>query len=250
MHKGPDGQSHGVELTRWHTRIGTRARAVCEGGSMTQELIVAERTQAVLKIVLNRPQKANALTREMLQQLTELFDLASEDDDLRVLTVEGAGGRAFCGGADLQQFIETGEAGDDEFWEELSDALAAVPFLTFAKINGACIGGALSLALGCDIRLAVPDAVFGYPVLRNGVFPTRQDGRRLEALVGPGRKSLFLLGGSRVEAEEALSWGLVDRIVADDALDQAVADLSQAALSAPPGHLEALKTYCRETAGF
>lgn len=214
---------------------------------MPEDLILAQRDQATLKIVLNRPEKANALTREMLQQLTELFDLAAEDDDLRVLTIEGAGERAFCGGADLQQFIDTGEAGDDEFWEELSDALAAVPFLTLAKINGACIGGALSLALGCDVRMAVPDAVFGYPVLRNGVFPTRQDGRRLEALVGPGRKSLILLGGSQVDAEEALSWGLVDRIVARGELDQAVADLSQAALAAPQGHLEALKAYCRET---
>lgn len=216
---------------------------------MAQDLILAERDQATLKIVLNRPEKANALTREMLQQLTELFDLAGEDDELRVLTIEGAGGRAFCGGADLQQFIDSGEAGDDEFWEELSDALCAVPFLTIAKINGACIGGALSLALGCDIRLAVPDAVFGYPVLRNGVFPTRQDGRRLEALIGPGRKSLFLLGGCRVEAEEALSWGLVDKIVAPGGIDDAAADLSQAALAALPGHLDALKAYCKETSG-
>ncbi|NNF76487.1 MAG: enoyl-CoA hydratase/isomerase family protein [Rhizobiales bacterium] len=210
---------------------------------------MAKRDKAVLKIVLNRPEKANALTREMLQQLTELFDLASEDDELRVLTIEGAGGRVFCGGADLGQFIDTGEAGDDDFWEELAEALSSVPFLTIAKINGPCIGGALTLALGCDIRLAVPGAVFGYPVLRNGVFTTRQDGRRLEALIGPGRKSLFLLGGCRVEAEEALSWGLVDKIVSKEQLEAATGALSKAALESPPGHLEALKAYCREVSG-
>ncbi|MCP5083466.1 MAG: enoyl-CoA hydratase/isomerase family protein [Alphaproteobacteria bacterium] len=216
---------------------------------MPQDLILAERDQAVLKVVLNRPEKANALTREMLQHLTELFNLASEDDELRVLTIEGAGGRVFCGGADLGQFIETGEAGDDKLWEQLSEALSSVPFLTIAKINGACIGGSLTLALGCDIRLAVPEAVFGYPVLRNGVFPTQQDGRRLEALIGPGRKSLFLLGGCRVEAGEALRWGLVDKVVSAEQLDSAAGELSEAALVSPPGHLEALKAYCQETSG-
>ncbi len=214
---------------------------------MADDHILAERDSEVLRIVLNRPDKANALTRDMIGDLTELFDLASEDDDLRVLTIEGAGGRVFCGGADLAQFIEDGQSGDDELWEDMSEALSAAPFLTIAKINGACIGGSLTLALGCDVRLAVPSAAFGYPVLRNGVFPTTQDGRRLDALVGPGRKALFLLGGARVDADEALNWGLVDRIVASDELDQATVDLSQAAFAAPLGHLQALKAYCRET---
>ncbi|MEM8687572.1 MAG: enoyl-CoA hydratase/isomerase family protein [Pseudomonadota bacterium] len=217
---------------------------------MSDNHILAERDQAVLRIILNRPDKANALTRDMIGDLTELFDLASEDDDLRVLTIEGVGGRVFCGGADLAQFIEHGQSGDDALWEEMSEALRAVPFLTIAKINGACIGGSLTLALGCDVRLAVPSAAFGYPVLRNGVFPTPQDGRQLDALVGPGRKALFLLGGSRVDADEALSWGLVDRIVAPDGLDQATEELSQAALAAPQNHLQALKAYCRETSAL
>lgn len=214
---------------------------------MADDHILAERDHEVLKIVLNRPDKANSLTRDMIGALTELFDLAGEDDDLRVLTIEGAGGRVFCGGADLAQFIEDGQSGDDELWEEMSEALSAVPFLTIAKINGACIGGSLTLALGCDVRLGVPSAVFGYPVLRNGVFPTTQDGRRLDSLVGPGRKALFLLGGTRVDADEALNWGLVDRIVAPEALDETTEELSQAALAAPPDHLQALKAYCRET---
>ncbi len=214
---------------------------------MSQEHILAEREGRILRIVLNRPGKANALTRKMLAELIELFDLAAEDGALRALTVEGAGGKVFCGGADLGQFIKAGKAGDDALWEEMSEALAAVPFLTIAKIGGACIGGASTLALGCDVRLAVPGAVFGYPVLQNGVFPTSQDGRRLEALVGPGRKALFLLGGYRVEAEEALAWGLVDRLVAADELDAAAGALCAGADAAPEGHLEALKAYCRQT---
>lgn len=214
---------------------------------MSQETILAERDGAVLRIFLNRPDKANALTREMLGELTELFDLAGEDDGLRALTIEGAGGKVFCGGADLGQFIKAGEAGDDLLWEEMAEALGAVPFLTIAKIGGPCIGGALTLALGCDVRLAVPGVVFGYPVLKNGVFPSLQDGHRLEALVGPGRKALFLLGGHRVEAEEALAWGLVDRLVAAGELEAAAEALCAGAEAAPEGHMEALKAYCRQT---
>lgn len=214
---------------------------------MPQDLILTEKNQSVLRVVLNRPEKANSLTRDMIVHLTELFDIASEEEDLRALTIEGAGGRVFCGGADLGEFIETGEMGDDILWEEMSEALSSVPFLTIAKINGPCIGGSLTLALGCDIRLAVPEAVFGYPVLRNGVFPTPQDGRRLDGLIGPGRKSLFLLGGCKVEAREALSWGLVDRVVTKDELDPSAIEMCQAAFASPPGHLEAMKAYCRET---
>lgn len=214
---------------------------------MSQDLILAERSTSVLKIVLNRPDKANALSRDMVAQLIELFDLASEDEDLKVLTIEGAGGRVFCAGADIDQFLGEGEAGDDEVWEEMSEALGAVPFLTIAKINGACIGGSLTLALGCDVRLAVPEAKFGYPVLRNGVFPTQQDGRKLEALVGPGRKALFLLGGVRLDAQDALAWGMVDRLVPADTLEAAVSEMTEAAHAAPEGHLRALKAYCRET---
>ncbi len=214
---------------------------------MAQDHILAERSPTVLKIILNRPDKANALTRDMLLQLIELFDLASEDEDLKVLTIEGAGGRVFCAGADLGQFIETGQAGDDNIWEEMAEALAAIPFLTIAKINGACIGGSLTLALGCDVRLAIPEAKFGYPVLANGVFPTPQDGRKMEALIGPGRKALFLLGAARLEAEEALTWGMVDRIVAKGDLDATVDSMCEAAEASPEGHLEALKAYCLET---
>ena len=75
---------------------------------MSQDHVLAERDQSVLRIVLNRPDKANALSREMLSELIELFDLAAEDDELRVLTIEGAGGKVFCGGADLSEFIEAG----------------------------------------------------------------------------------------------------------------------------------------------
>ncbi len=211
------------------------------------DLVATERHEKRLRLILNRPDKANALSREMLHGLKAVFEDASVDESLHVLTIEGAGGRVFCAGADLDEL--SGDPNDpaDDIWEEMSAALAAIPFLTIALVNGPCIGGATTLAVGCDIRLAVPEATFGYPVLRNGVFPTRRDSGRLSRLIGPGRSALFLLGGVRIDAQEARDWGLVERIVARDDLEAAAFEISAAAREADRAHLAELKARCKET---
>ena len=198
-----------------------------------------------MQVVINRPDKANALSRDMVRGLTQVFMSAAKDTELRVVTIEGAGGRVFCAGADLSELVRSPDNPDDVIWNELSEALNSLPVLAIAKINGPCMGGALTLALGCDIRIASPDAAFAYPVLRNNVLPAKPDSERLRSLVGPGRQSLLLLGGQRVSAKEALDWGLVDRIVAKDELDQAAAELTEAALAAEAGHVQRLKAFCR-----
>ena len=210
-------------------------------------LVVAERHENRLRLILNRPDKANALSREMLHRLKTVFEEAADDESLHVLTIEGAGGRVFCAGADLSEL--SGDANDpaDKIWEEMSASLAAIPFLTIALINGPCIGGATTLAVGCDIRLAAPEATFGYPVLRNGVFPTRRDSDRLAHLVGPGRSALFLLGGIRIDAEEARDWGLIERIVERDGLEAAALEISATARETNRAHLVALKARSRES---
>ena len=145
------------------------------------ELVLAEQKGALLRLTLNRPEKANALNRAMRQALIDHLQAAAKDEALRALVITGTGIRAFCAGADLK---EPGGLGD-ETWETLAAALAGVPVLTVAAINGHCIGGGLTLALGCDLRLAVPQASFGYPVLRNKVLPGQIDAARLRALPRP-----------------------------------------------------------------
>ena len=196
--------------------------------------IRTEREDALLRVIIERPEKANALTHAMLRRLTVVFRDAGEDDALRVLTLQGAGGRVFSGGADLSELSTDPQDPGHALWEGLSDALAGLQVLTIALINGPCIGGGMTLALGCDIRLAAPEALFGYPVLRNGVLPEVRDAARLRALIGSGRTSLILLGGERVAAAKADAWGLVDRIVPRDALARTAAALSEAALAGGP----------------
>jgi len=192
-------------------------------------------------LTIDRPDKANALTADMLRDLRAGVAQAL-DSGARALILTGAG-RVFSSGADLDQ-ARAGLATAPE-WEDLSAALAALPCLTVAALNGSLAGGAFGMALACDIRLAVPDARFFYPVMRLGFLPQPSDPARLVALVGPARARMILMAGARIDAPEALAWGLVDRILpAPDLMDAARA-LATDALAADPAHVATIKAMTR-----
>jgi enoyl-CoA hydratase len=153
-----------------------------------------------------------------------------------ILTAEG---KVFSAGADLGE-MQAG-LGTSPAWEQVSAALAGFPGLTIAALNGTLAGGATGLALACDLRIAVPGAQFFYPVMRLGYLPQPSDPARLTALVGPGRARMILLAGQRITADVALDWGIVDRIVAPDALIDAAMALAADALRADQSHVQALK---------
>jgi enoyl-CoA hydratase len=116
-----------------------------------------------------------------------------------------------------------------------------LPCLTIAALNGTLAGGAMGLALACDLRIAVPSAKLFYPVMRLGFLPQPSDPKRLAALVGPARAKLLLMAGAKIEAEEALAWGLLDRLVAPEALMETARGLAADVLAAKPGHAAAIK---------
>ena len=204
------------------------------------DLIQTTREDALLTVTINRTNKANSLTTEMLLILRDVFDAASRDDWLRAILITGAGERVFCAGADLNTLNDETDGPDP--WDEMARALHAVPVLTIAAINGPCMGGGLTLALGCDVRLAVSGAQFSYPVLKNNVLPGQYDLDRLRALIGVGRSAAILLGGDVVGAEEAAAWGLVDRLVPQGDLIDASHYLCTTALAANATHLKTLKS--------
>lgn len=187
------------------------------------------------RVTLNRPDKANALTRQML---SDLRDIARDAGAAKVLVLTGAG-RVFSAGADL----DAARAGlaTDPVWEELSSALAALTGLTICALNGSLAGGAFGMALACDLRLAVPEARFFYPVMKLGFLPQPSDPGRLAALLGPSRAKLILLGGAKIDAEEALRIGLIDRLVSREDLDAHVTAFAADALSATSDHVAAIK---------
>lgn len=201
--------------------------------------IKLKRADGLMQITLNRPDKANALTKDMLAALVVLAKQGASEP---VLVLTGAGS-IFSAGADL----EAAKAGlaTSPLWEELSGAIAAHPGLTIAALNGTLAGGAMGMALACDLRIAVPKAKFFYPVMSLGFLPQPSDPGRLAALIGPARAKLILMGGAKVEAEEALRMGLIERIVEPDALDETVSELTKAARGAPGSVRAGIKALCR-----
>lgn len=194
------------------------------------------------RIVIDRPDKANALTESMLRDLTAGFDDLAAREDLRAVILTGTGS-VFSAGADLAD-ARNGLAVSPE-WERLSARVASMPCLTIAALNGTAAGGSLGMVLACDLRLAVPQAKFFYPVMRLGFLPRPGDPERMAALIGPARARMILMAGQRIAAEEALAWGLVDRLVAPDDLLAAAEALTTDAQGASREHVRAIKSLIR-----
>ena len=188
-------------------------------------------------VTLRRPEKANSLTKAMLVELAEVAETA-RGEAARALILTGEG-RVFSAGADLDE-ARAGLA-TDTVWERLSGAWASLPCLTIAALNGTLAGGAFGMALACDLRLAVPGAKFFYPVMGLGFLPQPSDPARLAALIGPSRAKMILLAGQKVTAEEALAWGLIDRMVPAELLMDSARALATDVLGATPAHIKAIK---------
>ncbi|WP_372840261.1 enoyl-CoA hydratase/isomerase family protein [Phaeovulum sp.] len=188
-------------------------------------------------ISINRPEKANSLTRVMLGQLDEIAARAA-GEGARALVLTGKG-KVFSAGADLEE-ARAGLA-TDAIWEQLSARIAGLPCLTIAALNGTLAGGAFGMALACDLRIAVPEARFFYPVMKLGFLPQPSDPKRMAALIGPARAKMVLMAGQKIGAEEALAWGLIDRIVAPEALAEAAAALAADASAARDGLAGSIK---------
>ncbi|WP_415401216.1 enoyl-CoA hydratase/isomerase family protein [Tateyamaria sp. SN3-11] len=189
-------------------------------------------------VTLNRPDKANALTEDMLR---ELRDVAIAAKDARALILTGTG-RVFSAGADL----DAAKAGlaTSPLWEELSGAIAALPGLTVAALNGTVAGGANGMVLACDLRIATPGTRFFYPVMKLGYLPQPSDPVRMAALIGPARTKLIMLAGQKIDADRALSFGLIDDIVTDgDVMTRAKA-LCDDTIAASQDTAHAIKAMC------
>ncbi|MFV1602606.1 MULTISPECIES: enoyl-CoA hydratase/isomerase family protein [unclassified Phaeobacter] len=189
-------------------------------------------------VTLNRPDKANALTVQMLEQLC---DIAARAQGARGLIITGAG-RVFSAGADL----DAARAGlaTSPLWEQLSGAIADLPCLTIAALNGTLAGGANGMALACDLRIAVPTAKVFYPVMKLGYRPQPSDARRMSALIGPARTKLILAAGQKISAEEAQQFGLIDRIVQPEDLMETARDLMADSLAAEMDMAQAILSDC------
>ncbi|WP_284165116.1 enoyl-CoA hydratase/isomerase family protein [Frigidibacter sp. SD6-1] len=204
-------------------------------------MITLDTYEGLTVATIRRPEKANSLTRDMLTSLADAAEAAASDGT-RALILTGEG-RVFSAGADLDE-ARAGLA-TDPVWERLSGAIAALPCLTIAALNGTLAGGAFGMALACDMRLTVPEAKFFYPVMRLGFLPQPSDPARLAALIGPARAKMILMAGQKIASDEALAWGLVDRIVPAEDLLASARSLAADVLAARAEHAAAIKALIR-----
>ncbi|MEP1961627.1 enoyl-CoA hydratase/isomerase family protein [Tateyamaria sp.] len=192
----------------------------------------------ITQITLNRPDKANALTEQMLRDLIAAVD-GAKDAAAVILTGEG---RVFSAGADL----DAARAGlaVSPLWEELSNAISALPGLSIAALNGTVAGGATGMVLACDLRIAVPEAKFFYPVMKHGFLPQPSDPVRMAALIGPARTKWMLLAGQKATSEQALSFGLVDEVLPQHDLMPRAHELCADCIAADQATAHAIKRLC------
>ena len=200
-------------------------------------MIELEQQDGLWIVRINRVDKANSLTAEMLGELARIAEAAA--GEARAFVVTASGEKVFSAGADLEE-ARAGLA-TDPVWERLSGAIAALSVPSLAALNGTVAGGAFGMMLACDMRLAVPGAGFFYPVARLGFLPQPSDPGRLAQLVGPSRAKIILLAGQKIGAEEAKAWGLVDRIVPGETLLAAARELLAPALTGDRAHIAAIK---------
>ena len=194
---------------------------------MTTENILASREGPVGFLVFNNPERRNAVSLDMWQRAGEVIAEFSRDENVRVIVLAGAGDKSFVSGADISKFEnERANAEAQEKYAKTSSGMRALlretgkP--TIAMIRGYCIGGGMSLALSCDLRICSDDAQFGIPAARLGIGYGMEGLRRLVELVGPSKAKEFIFTARRYAAGEALSMGLVNAVVPAAELDATV----------------------------
>lgn len=202
---------------------------------MTETLVRLETHDRIAVITLARPQKLNALSHALEEQL----DTAVRSGAVReAYAVVFAGeGRAFCAGADVSEFVDATPGGIIDYYETLGEVyerIAALPQPTIGAIHGYCLGGGFELALALDLRIADETAVFGLPEVGIGIVPSSGGTLRLTRALGPAKAKELVLVRDRIDAGEALRLGAVTEVVpAGSALDRAL-ELARGITELPP----------------
>ena len=190
----------------------------------------------VARVTIDRAAKLNALDRTLMGEIIEAMTGLAADPELRLAVVTGAGGRAFIGGADIDELAALDGDSARAFITAVHvccDAFRHLPVPAIARIDGYALGAGLELAAACDFRVASERSTFGMPEVRIGI-PSVVEAALLPQLVGPARTRHLVLTGENIDAATALAWGLIDRVVPVAELDAAVEALAAPILAAGP----------------
>ncbi len=210
----------------------------------TDGKITIRQTEAITTIQLNRPEKLNAVDREMLDALDAEVNRLHQDESVRVVVLEGSGERAFCVGADLNHIATFGPP-DIRRWvndgNRVLSRLANLPVPVIAAVHGYAVGGGLEFALACDLRIASEDSSFGLPEIAHGWFPGWGGTHRLLNVIGESKAKEMVLLGERIDAQTAQDLGLVNRVVPREHLANEVQQIAESLAQKSPVAVRAAK---------
>jgi len=206
---------------------------------MPEEILVERPAPHIVRLVINRAEKLNALTKPMWKQLGDLALELAKDDDIRCLMLRGAGEKAFGPGNDISEFANERSNVEQarSYGQIMHDTLTALqdfPAPTVAQIHGICVGGGMEIAGCCDIRIAGASSRFGAPIKNLGLVMAYGELEALVGLVGPSAAKEVLFEGRIFDAEEALAKGVLTRIVADEEVADAAMQSAQTIATGAP----------------
>jgi enoyl-CoA hydratase len=214
---------------------------------MTYESLLVSAADGVATLVVNRPERRNALNTAVRREIADVLDALRDDDAVRVVVFTGAGEKAFIAGADIGEFAERTalEQRATMVSARVYDVIAGYPKPTIAMIHGYCLGGGCELAIACDLRIADRSARFGQPEIKLGLLPGGGGTQRLPRLVGFGRAMRMILTGEMIDAAEADRIGLVDWLVDDDQLQARTTEIATTLAAYSPVALALIKESVR-----
>ena len=218
---------------------------------MTDKILTSQ-DNAIARIIFNQPEKRNAVSLEMWEAVETALDQYATDDNVRILILSGAGGKAFVSGADISKFESERASADavaryNATTARVYDKVADFPKPVIAQINGFCVGGGVALAVCCDLRICGESSQFAIPAARLGLGYGYAGISRLAALVGPSfTKEIFFTAG-RFEAESARVMGLVNRVVPDDQVEQFCLDYAKTISENAPMTVNSVKFITNQT---
>jgi enoyl-CoA hydratase len=191
---------------------------------MSSLVSVVRSPEGVARLTFEHAAKANSFSRALMRDIIAALESLSEDDSVRAVVITGAGGRAFIGGANVDEMANVDKAGARDFItlvHQTCDAVRRVPVPTIARIDGFTLGAGVEFAAACDMRIASDRSTFAMPEVRLGI-PSVVEAVLLPRLIGWGKTRLLLLTGRSIDAATALAWGLVEEVAPASGLDALV----------------------------
>lgn len=200
--------------------------------------LLTQLTEGIFTITINRPDKLNALNKNVINELSAALDEVYNNPEIRAAIITGAGPKAFVAGADISEFATLNAAGGSALaahgQQNVFNKIEACPKLVVAAVNGFALGGGCELAMACHFRLASTNAKFGQPEVALGLIPGYGGTQRLTQLIGKGKAMELMMTGNSINADEAKLLGLVNYVTAPETLIEETTQLLKTIISKAP----------------